>query len=135
MVRVKSVRLGFCLVGTELFYKTLKWKLLVSLIQGDAGRRALTGFARIPPKLAVSYPNSISPVKRQKQEKSSMGVTMAHDDRAFAILGDGLFRRDTSRGKTDEEVFSGLSRAVVSCRVKLPRTQPFFSHTLAAGIG
>lgn len=42
----------------------------------------------MPPKLAVSYPKSISPVNRQKQEKSSMGVIKDHEDWGFAIDAD-----------------------------------------------
>lgn len=45
----------------------------------------LTGFARMPPKLAVSYPKSMSPANKQKQEKSSIGVIKDHEDWGFAI--------------------------------------------------
>ena len=44
----------------------------------------LTGFARMPPKLAVSKPNSISPTRRQKQENSIIGVIIDH---AVCIFG------------------------------------------------
>jgi hypothetical protein len=46
----------------------------------------LTGFARIPPKLPVSYPKSISPTSRQKHEKKSIGLIMPEVDRELSIV-------------------------------------------------
>lgn len=46
----------------------------------------LTVFARIPPKLAVSYPNSISPTSKEKHEKMSNGDIKAMLARRFAML-------------------------------------------------
>jgi hypothetical protein len=46
----------------------------------------LTVFARIPPKLAVSYPNSMSPTSREKHEKMRIGDIEAMLARRFGML-------------------------------------------------
>lgn len=51
---------------------------------------APTGFARRPPKLAVSNPKSISPTSKQKQEKRSIGVTINQDDENAMIANGEL---------------------------------------------
>lgn len=45
-----------------------------------------TGLDKMPPKLAVSKPKSISPTSRQKHENSSMGVAMAQAERGTAAI-------------------------------------------------
>lgn len=40
----------------------------------------------MPPKLAVSKPKSMSPTRRQKLEKRSMGVIIDQEERGAAIL-------------------------------------------------
>jgi hypothetical protein len=85
--RVYSIGLGVGIEGTELLHKTLGieikiWRLESSTRVGQP----LTGFARIPPKLAVSYPKSMSPTRRPKQENRSMGVATDQEERELAIV-------------------------------------------------
>ena len=47
---------------------------------------SLTVFARIPPKLAVSYPNSMSPTSKEKHEKMRIGDIEAMLPRRFVML-------------------------------------------------
>jgi len=61
--------------------------------QAEDAPETLTVLARMPPKLEVSYPKSMSPTRRQKQENMSIGVTMDHPERVdFAIVAEDSVR-------------------------------------------
>lgn len=57
----------------------------------------------MPPKLPVSYPKSISPVSRQKQEKISMGVTVDHRERGLMTASAILLQKGVRRGRRGQD--------------------------------
>lgn len=64
-----GVCLGLGVEGAKLVDEALQSQRCILYAQ-------YTGLPRMPPKLAVSKPNRMSPVRRQKQEKSRTGVTL-----------------------------------------------------------